>query len=291
MRRTVAGVARVEGFGLFTDARSAIEIHPATRGTGLLLRSGSDSRAATIEAVTRRPVHPAFAHMPPRCTGIDLTPETTVHTVEHVLSALAGLGITDALLVAEGHELPIVDGSARAFVDAIERVGITDCARHDPGAALQLSREIVVGQPDGVRVEIRPAGTLSMGFHLDYGPDAPIRPQSAEWDGSVESYRREIAPARTYCLLHEAQAMQASGLFPRFTPADFLVIGPNGPIENQLRFENEPARHKLLDLIGDLALAGLPRPAMRVDAFGSGHALHHEAACALRSAMLQGGTV
>lgn len=291
LRRTVAAAARVEGFGLFTDAPSAVEIHPAPGATGLTWRSGLHRGSVSLETLTHRPVHPAFAHMPPRCTGIDLTPSASVHTIEHLLSAIAGLGITDALLVFEGPEVPIGDGSAQAFTDAIERAGIVERDAIEPNSPPQLSHPIVVGDPGGTRVEIRPAESLSMHFHLDYGPDAPIRPQTVEWDGSAASYRSQIAPARTYCLLHEARAMQALGLFARLSPADFLVIGADGPIDNRLRFPDEPARHKLLDLIGDLALAGLPWPGMRVDAFGSGHTLHHEAARALRSALLGRDTV
>lgn len=280
-RRTVAGVTHVEGFGLFTDAPARLEIHPAQSGAGVVVRRAGAHADAVVGRLSARPAHPAFATLSARCTGVDLSDGTPAFTIEHVLSALAGLGITDALLVLEGPEIPIMDGSALPFIHAIERVG----TRELPGgpAAPRLDAPIVVGDPHGIRVEIHQDEQLSMHFHLDYGPGSPIARQSAHWDGSPAGYREQIAPARTYCLLHEAEAMRHLGLFARLSPADFVVFGPSGPIENTLHWDDEPARHKLLDLIGDLALGGLPFPSMRVEAFGSGHALHHKAAAALHA--------
>lgn len=288
-RRTVAGVAHVEGFGLFTDAPARLEIHPAQPGPGIVVRRAGAQADAVIGRLSARPVHPAFASMSARCTGVDLSDGTPAFTIEHALSALAGLGITDATLLLDGPEMPIVDGSALPFIHAVERVG----TRELPGGTRtrRLESPIVVGDPHGVRVEIHPAERLSMHFHLDYGPGAPIARQSAHWDGSPAGYREQIAPARTYCLLHEAETMRQLGLFARLSPADFLVFGPSGPINNTLHWDDEPARHKLLDLIGDLALAGLPFPSVRVEAFGSGHALHHKAAAALRAGLRRAGTV
>lgn len=286
-RRTLAGVARIEGFGLFSDAPASITMHPASAG-GLRFARGPAETTATIDHLTQRRVHPAFSTMQARCTGIELPGGSAAFTVEHLLSALAALGVTDARLELEGPEVPIVDGSAAAFVEAIDRAGLVEL---DAIPRPRLSRACVVGQADGPRVVIEPADALTMTFHLDYGPTAPIARQSATWDGTPGQYRSDIAPARTFCLLHEAEAMQSLGLFARLSPKDFLVFGTAGPVDNTLRFDNEPARHKLLDLIGDLALAGLPWPAMRVEAFGSGHALHHEAARTLVAALGEAGTV
>ncbi|RMH11337.1 MAG: UDP-3-O-acyl-N-acetylglucosamine deacetylase [Planctomycetota bacterium] len=289
-RRTLARPVGVEGIGLFTESDVQLVIHPAQAGTGLRVRRGPLEQAGTVDHVSAVPVHPAFATMPPRCTGIDLAPGACVHTIEHVFSALAGLGVTDAIVEINGPEAPIDDGSSTVYVNAIANAGLCDLESSLPGPA--CPREpIIVGDPGGVRVEMHPDDRLSMAYHLDYGPNSPITPQSARWDGSPETYQRAIAPARTYSLLDEVQAMTALGLFGRFSARDFLVIGSEGPIDNTFRFPDEPARHKLLDLIGDLALAGLPWPTVRVEAFGSGHALNHEAARALRSAIAKAGTV
>jgi UDP-3-O-acyl-N-acetylglucosamine deacetylase len=116
-------------------------------------------------------------------------------------------------------------------------------------------------------------------YHLDYGPGAPIAPQTVRFlsmPGSDE-YATAIAPARTFSTLDEAVAMRKMGLFAHLTAAEMLVIGPDGPVENAYRFSDEPARHKLLDMLGDLALAtGGTRPIQgRVTAWRSGHALNH----------------
>src|SRR5690606_8732256 len=117
----------------------------------------------------------------------------------------------------------------------------------------------------------------SVRYELDYGPGGPMLPQAAVWDGTAAMYTREIAPARTFCTDREAEAMRRAGLFANLSPREMLVIGPDGPIENTCRFENEPARHKLLDVIGDLSLVGRPIQADIV-ARRSGHALNHELA-------------
>lgn len=286
-RRTVADVTRVEGFGLFSDVDTRLTIHPAPAG-GLRFARGSVESPGTVDFLTAHPVHPAFSAMNARCTGIELPDQSAAFTVEHLLSALAALGVTDARLELDGPEVPIADGSAAPFVEAIDAVGLVEL---QSATRPQLSRSIAVGQADGPHIVIEPAKTLSMTFHLDYGSNAPISRQSATWDGTPEQYRSDIAPARTFCLLHEAEAMRSLGLFARLSARDFLVFGPQGSIDNSLRFDNEPARHKLLDLIGDLALAGLPWPTMQVRAFGSGHALHHHAARALVAALRGEGTV
>jgi UDP-3-O-acyl-N-acetylglucosamine deacetylase len=130
----------------------------------------------------------------------------------------------------------------------------------------------------------RRAPGCSYTYELDYGPPTPgvfaLGQQRATWDGSATQYASEVAPARTYCLEQEAMVMRSMGLFAHLTPREMLVLGTSGPIDNALRFDDEPARHKLLDLIGDLALIGAPLQA-DVVATRSGHALAHEAARAV----------
>lgn len=198
-------------------------------------------------------------------------------TAEHVLSALCAMGVTDVLLEIDGPEVPIGDGSAAMFVEAIERAGLQD--HGEPLPPLVIDREITVQAGNGrISAMPRQAAGWRFRYELDYGPTGPIPAQAAEHEGpDAAAYAREIAPARTFCLQSEAEAMRAMGLFTALTPRDMLVFGPSGPIDNELRFENEPARHKLLDLIGDLSLAGRP---LQVDvvAVRAGHALNHEMA-------------
>jgi UDP-3-O-acyl-N-acetylglucosamine deacetylase len=277
-RRTLARPATVSGLGLFCEAQCSVTIRPAL--AGIVLTRRGVSIPATIEHLSSHPAHAAFETMPPRSTSLDLADGTVILTVEHLLSALAGLGVSAAEIEIEGPELPIGDGSAQAFTAAMLEAGLVDLDEQPAPLPGSLAAFTVgdPGDPHGPRIEVTPAPSPSFVYHLDYGSKSPIPAQHAQWDGTPEAYTREIAPARTYCLDYEAQAMHDAGLFKSFTPRDLLVIGKDGPIDNAYRFENEPARHKLLDLIGDVALAGLPLAPVRIEAFGSGHALNHEVA-------------
>ncbi len=301
-RRTLATPAVVKGIGLFTERPARCTILPADAGTGLRFcrtdLPSSPTIPATIAALADRPVHPAFASIPPRHTAVANAqhPDAIVYTTEHLLAALLGLGITDTTIEIDTNELPIGDGSALLFTDAITAAGLRDFASNTPPntptdtiAPLTLDAPVTVTSPDrraSITAEpIAPDDTPSYRYNLDYGPAAPIPPQHAEWCSDTSDFLARIAPARTFSLAAEAQQMQALGLFASFTPRDLLVIDDAGsPIDNTWQGEAEPARHKLLDLIGDLALVGRPLHA-RVVATGAGHALNHTMARALVAAM------
>ncbi|MCC6661819.1 MAG: UDP-3-O-acyl-N-acetylglucosamine deacetylase [Phycisphaerales bacterium] len=263
-RRTVAGPAHVAGVGLFSARPVTLEFRPAPAGTGLVFRRMDLPGRPEVPALA------AFAAASPtgRNTVLARGPAAAA-TTEHVLSALTGLGVTDAIIELSAEETPICDGSAGPFVQAILGAGVTDI----PGIVrpLVVEREVVV-EGGGGRIVARPAACPRYTYELDYGPASPITAQSASWPAGND-YAGDIAPARTFCLEREALAMRAAGLFGHLSPRDMLVIGPAGPIDNALRFADEPARHKLLDLIGDLALAGRPVQG-EVIAARSGHALN-----------------
>ncbi|MDQ7014668.1 MAG: UDP-3-O-acyl-N-acetylglucosamine deacetylase [Planctomycetota bacterium] len=296
-RRTLATPAVVQGIGLFTEHPATCTIAPADAGTGVRFcrtdLPGSPTVPATIASLADRPVHPAFASIPPRHTAVASSqhPDAIVYTTEHLLAALLGMGVTDATIEINTNELPIGDGSALLFTDAITAAGLRDVANTTPAdtiAPLTLDAPITVTSPDrraSITAEpLGPHDTPSYRYQLDYGPAAPIPPQHAEWCSDTSDFLDRIAPARTFSLAAEAQQMQALGLFRSFTPRDLLVIDDTGaPINNTWRSEAEPARHKLLDLIGDLALVGRPLHA-RVVATHAGHALNHAMARALVAA-------
>ena len=278
----------VRGRGLFTERETLARFVPAAAGSGLSFRAGGVTIPASIANLSTDPIVPAFATLPPRHTNLTHG-GVTVATVEHALSALAGLGIADAVVEVEAlddtgspvYELPIDDGSASAFVAAIRAAGLIGSPA--PAEAIVLRQTITVQDEAGGMVVAEPAAVPDFSYLLDYGSSSsPVPKQSSRWTiegaGSFGVFADAVAPARTYSLRAEAEQMQQLGLFASFTPADLLVLDDDGsPIDNALRFENEPARHKLLDLIGDLALAG--RPIMgRVSAYRSGHALNHEMA-------------
>lgn len=265
----------VQGPGLFTEHPCTCSVQPgASEVSGLVFLSPHARIPALLAHRTDAPIHPAFAAMGARNTNLAADPGARpgVLTVEHVLSACAGLSIWNALITLTGPELPILDGSALPFATLLAdhpALSAEPILLHEP-ITVSAGHATITAQP------IPPDQPAEYTYHLDYGQASPLRPQSASWRvGDTASYRNDIAPARTFCLLPEAQAMQAAGLFKSFTPADLLVLDENArPIDNTWRFDNEPARHKLLDLIGDLALLGRPLHA-RVIATRSGHALNH----------------
>lgn len=255
--------------------------------------AGEPRCPATVESLSTKAIHPAFAAMPPRSTTLQTPKGDLIGTVEHILSALDAMGITDALLELEGDEVPLMDASALDFAGAIEH---TDPSDQGPLTVHTLPSTIEVRDerdPDAwVRATPRAVPGRSFRYDLDYtaikGPmaadAAALGRQTATWNGQPESYLLDIAPARTFCLKGEADAMRAAGMLAHLTDHDALVIGPHGPINNHYRLDNEPARHKLLDLVGDLALIGA-RVQMDVHASKSGHALNHKLARAVRAAI------
>ncbi len=283
-RKTLAQPLAGRGVSLFTAREVMYAIRPAEPGDGIRFRrvdlEGKPEIPATIAHLSDKPVHPALEKLPPRCTTIEVG-GASVATIEHVVSALAGLAVTDATIELDAPEMPIFDGSAMPYVIQLNAVGLVELdARTEP---------IVVVEPIRIErgeawIEATPsncddARAFRYTYELDYGPNPAIQPQSATW-AAGDDYARELAPARTFSLDHEARAMQAAGLFKHLTPQDMLVLSPLGPIDNELRYDNEPARHKLLDLIGDLVLAGRPIHG-HVRAHKAGHALNHEMAMRL----------
>jgi len=280
-RRTLKGPAAVAGAGLFTGRPASIQILPAAPGSGISLRradlAGSASFPATVGSLAAQP-----AGMPARNTILGPA-GGTVMTVEHLISALAALGVTDAIIEVSGPEIPIADGSAEPFVRAINSAGVVD--HGGPVAPLRVTEPVIVEAGAG-RITARPRSEpgCSYTYELDYGPGAPIPPQTATITigvpAAANEYATRVAPARTFCLQAEAEQMRAMGLFKNLSPKDMLVIGSDGPIDNAYRLSDEPARHKLLDLIGDLALAGRPLQ-LDIVASRAGHALNHALARAL----------
>jgi UDP-3-O-acyl N-acetylglucosamine deacetylase len=194
-----------------------------------------------------------------------------VQMVEHVLSALAGLGVDCCSVHVTAEELPGLDGSSLAFVEAVDAVGVEDLG--SPREPIVVDRVIRVGDESNW-IEAGPpryAG-LVVDYRLDYG-DSSIGRQQLSLHVTPESYREQLAAARTFLSADEAARFQAAGLGLGVGHRDLLVFGPDGPIGNAVRWPDECVRHKMLDLVGDLALAGRPVHAT-VRACRSGHRLN-----------------
>jgi len=290
--RTVARPARFAGVGLFSGQQGVVTVEPAGAGQGLSLRredgsgGGGGLGGAVITVCAKRVI------ARPRQTVLAASgpgPAVTVQTVEHLLSALAACGVNTAVLRVSGPEIPILDGSARVFVEGLLEAGVV--ALDGAGVEVVLEPVGVMEFVEGsMQIEARPwpEGTpgprLGLEYVLDYG--GPIAAQSARFvldyvEPDVAGYGREIGPARTFCTEVEATQWRAAGLFGHMTAAQVLVMGEDGPVGSALRFAEEPARHKVLDMLGDLSLAGRPIHA-QVRAVRSGHALNQRMALALQ---------
>lgn len=245
-----------EGVGLHSGAPCRVEIRPAAPGTGLRFVSSGVEIPALAEYVVETA----------RATVIGKD-GVTISTIEHVLAALFGMGVSNAELAVDGPEIPVADGSALVFAQAIADAGIAAQreARSDfvPSGA-EFAR-------DGDRlVAVFPAGALRVKFVADFA--APIGTQFFDGEIDPEMFLKEIAGARTFGYVHEVEALLKRGLAKGGTLENALVFAPAGPLQ-PLRWENEPVRHKVLDLLGDFALLGA-WPQCEVVAIKSGHKLH-----------------
>ncbi len=266
-QRTIVRPVAVQGIGYWSGRDVRIEFLPAEVDSGVVfVRSdleGCPEVAATVENWAQTPLR----------TNLQ-SGRAQVEMVEHVMAALAGMQIDNCRVRVDQAEMPGCDGSSLAFVEALEEAGIVE---QDAPRRQRVIREIVrLGSPQSW-IEARPccSGETILQAELDYGPGSPIGRQSLEISLSPESFREELAPSRTFISQQEAEALRARGLGERVTCQDLLVFGPQGPIDNQLRFPDECVRHKLSDMVGDLALAGCDLVG-RFLAHRSGHRLNAE---------------
>lgn len=244
-----------------------VELRPAPPGSGIVFIRSDLHPPPRIAADVRHRIE-----VPRRTTLAGAG--TQVEMVEHVLAALYGLSIDNCEVWTNASELPGLDGSCKALVEAIAAAGIVEqkAARR----RLVVTDVTRVGNDDAW-VEARPSktGGLAIKYKLDYGPNTPIGRQTIELNVTPRTFQHELAPARTFVLAEEAQWLRDRGLGTRVTSQDLLVFGPDGAIENELRFEDECVRHKALDLVGDLALAGCDLVGQFI-AHKSGHRLNAE---------------
>jgi UDP-3-O-acyl-N-acetylglucosamine deacetylase len=205
--------------------------------------------------------------------------DAVVEMVEHVLAALAGLKIDNCEVWVDEAEMPGCDGSALPFVQALDAAGIVE---QDAVAPRRVVCDVLRLGGEESWIEARPIGSATpvIRYLLDYGLCSAIGRQTFELALTPESFRSELAPCRTFMLKAEADWLLAQGLGRRATPRDLLVFGDDGPIDNRQRFPDECVRHKLLDMVGDLALAGCDL-AGRFLACRSGHRLNADLVRAL----------
>ncbi len=278
-QRTIASPVTVSGFGYWSGQDVSVEFRPAVANHGIVFVRSDLSPQTRVPALVKYRIDAQRRTVLERF-GV------RVAMVEHILAALAGLGVDNCEVHVSAEETPGLEGSSRAFVEAIEQAEIVEM--DVPRRSLEI-RETIRLEDGPAWIEARPCSSrtgtspknwaeqssFSIEYHLDYGEGNPIGRQSIDLEVTPDSFRSELAPARTFMFKHEAQWLVSQGLGTRVTSRDLLVFDEEGPIENSLRFDDECVRHKVLDVVGDLALAGCDLLG-RIVAYRSGHRLNAE---------------
>jgi UDP-3-O-[3-hydroxymyristoyl] N-acetylglucosamine deacetylase len=238
-----------------------MRIVPAPSGTGILFRR-SDLDGFEIEAISRNVARVSYA------TSL-MKKGVLISTTEHVLSSFIGLGIDNAIVELDNLELPILDGSARPFVEMIQKTGIRKQRR--PRKYLKICRELEMREGNKF-IAVYPADSYSVSYSINF-PHPLIGKETFQVELGNGSYLRQIAAARTFGSREDEQAMRNMGLIRGASRDNCIVLTRNGIENGPLRFPDEFVRHKILDLVGDLALLG--RQILgKVVADRAGHAMH-----------------
>ncbi|REK12432.1 MAG: UDP-3-O-[3-hydroxymyristoyl] N-acetylglucosamine deacetylase [Planctomycetota bacterium] len=270
-QRTIARPVSVFGFGFWSGRDVRLEFRAAEPDTGIVF-------VRTDLGHTRIPAVVANRIETPRRTTLTAG-RASVEMVEHVMAALAGMQIDNCEVWVDEAEMPGCDGSSLPFVQALREAGAVD---QDALRARLIVRNVTRLGTDDAWVEARPNNHsgLSVKFRLDYGSGNAIGRQTLQLAVSPDSFERELAPSRTFVLAAEADWLISRGLGRRATYQNVLVFDNDGPVENTLRYRDECVRHKALDLVGDLALAGCDLHGHFI-AHRSGHRLNAELVRAL----------
>ena len=262
---TIASTCEVRGRGYWSGREVRVRMHPAAVGTGIrLVRSDLAQRpscAAHVayreDAAFRTNLRSGAAHFA---------------MVEHLMAALFALEIDNCLVEVDAEELPGLDGSSQGYVDALRTAGLIVQARMRPRLFI---REPLRVEQDGAWIEATPspAGVSRFEYRLSYDDGTPIPAQVFAVDLTPRRFANAVADARTFVTAEQADRLRASGIAAHVTDQDLIVWGADGPIANPLRYPDECARHKTLDLVGDLALAAVDLVGHFVS-FRGGHRLN-----------------
>jgi UDP-3-O-[3-hydroxymyristoyl] N-acetylglucosamine deacetylase len=249
------------GIGLHSGAPVHLRILPAPAGSGIIFRR-TDLDNFELEAVSRNVARVSYA------TSL-MKRGVLISTTEHLLSAFIGTGIDNAIVELDNLELPILDGSALPFVELVQKAGIRQQRR--PRTYLRIRRELELREGNKF-IAIYPADSYSVSYSINF-PHPLVGKESFRVRLGNGNYLREIAPARTFGFLHEADAMRQQGLIRGASTENAVVLTRDGLLNPPLRYADEFVRHKVLDLIGDLALVG-KQILGNVVADRAGHAMH-----------------
>ena len=272
-QKTLNNTYSFEGKGLHTGTYAHMKVMPAAADTGIRFYRMDLENQPEVMAVAENVSNTS------RSTTISVG-DAKVVTIEHIMSALTGLGVDNARIELDNQEVPILNGSAEPYAEAFMADGLED--QGVPRQYITLPLAIEVSDPrTGSWVKIEPAEAPSAQISVDF--NSPVLGiQQAHWDEQTD-YAREIAPCRTFCFYKEIEPMLKGGLIKGGDLSNALVVTETGYMDNPvLHFPDECGRHKLLDLLGDFRLAGGYMNA-RITAFKPGHPINTKAAKAIRA--------
>jgi UDP-3-O-[3-hydroxymyristoyl] N-acetylglucosamine deacetylase/3-hydroxyacyl-[acyl-carrier-protein] dehydratase len=266
-QKTIKGEAKVSGRGMFWGKEVKVTFRPASADSGVVFVRTDVQEPVRIGAVASNLAERS------RRTTLKKGP-VSVETVEHCLAAVSALEIDNLIIEVNGVELPAPDCSSSKYFQALKRTGLVEQA--------EKQKEFVIDEPVSITtgdacIYALPSadGGLNITFDLDHGGHTGIERQIFSCRVTPESFEKHLASARTFLFEAEAKQFQARGVGTHLGPRDVLVIGSDGPIKNSFRFPNECVRHKIVDLIGDLALVGRAVKG-RIVAYKSGHSLNQQ---------------
>jgi len=265
-QRTIKSITQCTGIGLHSGKTVNMTIKPAPTGAGIVFIR-TDLGNAEIKAVQENTAATSFATT--LCQN-----NVCVKTVEHLLAAFAGLHIDNAVVEIDAEEVPIMDGSARHFVRLIAVAGVLN--QDEPRTALKVIKPIFVREGNK-QLAIWPADSTSISYFIDFNHPL-LKEQSLQYQPSEASFLREVSDARTFGFLSDVRMLQANGLAQGASLENAVALSENSVVnEDGLRYSDEFVRHKILDLIGDLSLIGMPIIG-HIVAHKSGHGLNAQMA-------------
>jgi UDP-3-O-[3-hydroxymyristoyl] N-acetylglucosamine deacetylase len=269
-QKTLKAAIQCRGVGLHTGARVNMVLHPAAPGTGIVFRR-RDLGGIEIAAHWRNIVTSTL------CTTLGNDAGVKIATIEHLMAALAGLEIDNAIVELDGPEVPVMDGSAAPFVFLIECAGIAEQVA--PRRGIKVLKPVRVGT-NGNSASLIPADSFRLSFAIDFASGA-IRQQELSYELDAENFKHEISRARTFGFLDEVERMRQAGLARGGSLENAVVISGDRVLNKEgLRYDDEFVRHKVLDALGDLYLAG-GTILGHFHGVRSGHALNHQLVDAL----------
>jgi UDP-3-O-[3-hydroxymyristoyl] N-acetylglucosamine deacetylase len=246
-RKTLKSQITISGIGLHSGNKVSLKLIPAEAHTGLIFICNIRNKKSII------PV--SLNHVVDTSNAVTLGDGfRIVQTVEHLMAALFTRGVTDLIMEIDSSEIPIMDGSSRPFLEAIDSIGLTEFS--DEVEPIKITTPVWVVDGDKYIV-ILPSETLKVTYNIHFNHPL-LRGQSLTIDLDEKVLSNEILPARTFGFLRDVEALQARGLALGGSLDNAIVLSDEGYLNESLRFENECIRHKVLDLIGDLSIIGRP---------------------------------